>query len=147
MSMAHSIEVRPPYLDHRIVEFAATLPAHLKMRGSKQKIVLRELMRGKLPESTLRRKKMGFDFPAHHWMRGPLRELMMDTLSADNWHSDLFKPAHLRQFAESHLERRANVGYELWGLMLLLLWMKQWGIQTTIKPAASPVPAGIFPSI
>src|ERR1017187_7234921 len=52
MSMAHSIEVRPPYLDHRIVEFAATLPANLKIRGAKQKIVLRELMRGKLPEST-----------------------------------------------------------------------------------------------
>jgi asparagine synthase (glutamine-hydrolysing) len=147
MSMAHSIEVRPPYLDHRIVEFAATLPADLKIRGSKQKIVLRELMRGKLPESTLRRKKMGFDFPAHHWMRGPLRDLMMDTLSADNWHRDLFNPAALQHFAESHLERRANVGYELWGLMLLLLWMKQWGIQTTIKPAASPVPAGIVPSI
>jgi asparagine synthase (glutamine-hydrolysing) len=147
MSMAHSIEVRPPYLDHRIVEFAATLPANLKIRGAKQKIVLRELMRGKLPESTLRRKKMGFDFPAHHWMRGPLRTLMMDTLSADGWHKGLFDPVGLRQvFAESHLERRANLGYELWGLMLLLLWMKRWSIQPIQTPAARPVPAGIFTS-
>jgi asparagine synthase (glutamine-hydrolysing) len=146
MSMAHSIEVRPPYLDHRIVEFAATLPANLKIRGAKQKIVLRELMRGKLPESTLRRKKMGFDFPAHHWMRGPLRTLMMDTLSADNWHKGLFDPVGLRHFAESHLDRRANFGYELWGLMLLLLWMKRWSIQPIQTPAARPVPAGIFTS-
>jgi asparagine synthase (glutamine-hydrolysing) len=146
MSMAQSIEVRPPYLDHRIVEFAATLPANLKIRGKKQKIVLRELMRGKLPESTLRRKKMGFDFPAHHWMRGPLRALMMDTLSADGWHKGLFDPAGLRHFAESHLQRRANLGYELWGLMLLLLWMKRWSIQPIQTPAARPVPAGIFTS-
>src|ERR1700689_3054287 len=65
MSMAHSVEVRPPFLDHRIVEFAATLPAHLKVRGSHQKVLLKDLMRGKLPSSVLRRKKMGFDIPAH----------------------------------------------------------------------------------
>ena len=146
MSMAHSIEVRPPYLDHRIVEFAATLPAHLKIRGKKQKIVLRELMRGKLPESTLQRPKEGFDFPAHHWMRGPLRELMMDTLSAGDWHKELFDPVGLRHFAESHLRRRKNLGYELWGILLLLLWMKKWGIQPIQTPAARPVPAGIFTS-
>jgi len=146
MSMAHSIEVRPPYLDHRIVEFAATLPAHLKIRGRKQKIVLRELMRGKLPDSTLRRPKTGFDFPAHQWLRGPLRTLLMDTLSAGDWHKDLFRPAALQSFAESHLRRRNNLGYELWGVMLLLLWMKKWGIQTIRTPAARPVPAGIFTS-
>ena len=81
--MAHSIEVRPPFLDHRIVEFAASLPDHLKVRGKTQKVVLRELMKRKLPASTLRRKKMGFDFPAHEWLRGPLRSLLLDTLSAD----------------------------------------------------------------
>ena len=147
MSMAHSIEVRPPYLDHRIVEFAATLPANLKIRGREQKIVLRELMRGKLPESTLRRPKVGFDFPAHHWLRGPLRPLLMDTLSAGNWHHDLFDPIALRHFAESHLRRRRNLGYELWGILLLLLWMKKWGIQPIQTPAARPVPAGMFTSI
>lgn len=75
MSMAHSVEVRPPFLDHRVVEFAALLPDRLKVRGGAQKIVLRELMKGKLPAQTLRRKKMGFDFPAHDWLRGPLREV------------------------------------------------------------------------
>jgi len=79
-------------------------------------------------------------------MRGPLRTLMMDTLSADNWHKGLFDPVGLRHFAESHLDRRANLGYELWGLMLLLLWMKRWSIQPIPTPAARPVPAGIFTS-
>src|SRR5262249_25023355 len=78
MSMAHSLEVRPPFLDHRIVEFAATLPASLKIRGSRQKILLRELMRDKLPASVLSRKKVGFDIPAHDWLRGCLRPLVTE---------------------------------------------------------------------
>ena len=73
MSMAHSVEVRPPFLDHRIVEFAATLPPALKIRGSRQKFLLKELMKDKLPPAVLQRKKIGFDIPAHEWLRGPLR--------------------------------------------------------------------------
>jgi asparagine synthase (glutamine-hydrolysing) len=136
MSMAHSIEVRPPFLDHRIVEFAATLPPEFKVSGAKQKVVLKHLMRGKLPESVLRRKKMGFDFPAHEWLRGPLRLILQDTLA---WgaaeHGQLFRPAVMEELMRSHFERRANLGYHLWGLMILFLWMKRWGIQTA--PAAS----------
>jgi len=131
MSMAHSIEVRPPFLDHRIVEFANSLPGHLKVRGKAQKIVLRELMKRKLPASTLRRKKVGFDFPAHEWLRGPLRSLLLDTVSANGGPTGLFRRDVLEGCVRQHLERRANLGYHLWGLMLLLLWMKRWRIQTT----------------
>ena len=81
MSMAHSVEVRPPFLDHRIVEFAASLPENFKVRGSTLKFVLRELMKGKLPPSILRRKKIGFDIPAHEWFRGALKGLLLDTLT------------------------------------------------------------------
>ena len=73
ISMAHSLEVRPPFLDHRIVEFANRLPASLKISGSRQKVVLQQLMKDKLPHSILHRPKLGFDIPAHDWMRGPLR--------------------------------------------------------------------------
>ncbi len=139
MSMAHSIEVRPPFLDHRIVEFAATLPPEFKMRGATQKVVLKHLMRGKLPERVLRRKKMGFDFPAHEWLRGPLRQILQDTLA---WgaasHGQLFRPAAMADLMRRHLERRANVGYHLWGLMILFLWMKRWGIQTAPVSESSP---------
>jgi asparagine synthase (glutamine-hydrolysing) len=146
MSMAHSIEVRPPFLDHRIVEFAASLPDGLKVRGRAQKIVLRELMREKLPASTLRRKKMGFDFPAHDWLRGPLRSLLLDTI-ATNAQAGLFRQDALENLVRQHLNRRANLGYHLWGVMLLLLWMKRWGIQTTPTPGARPLmPAGISTS-
>ena len=131
ISMAHSIEIRPPFLDHRIVEFAATLPDRLKIQGRMQKVVLRELMRGKLPAATLRRKKMGFDFPAHDWLRGPLRPLLLDTVASAGDAGGLFRPGALAGCVNRHLERRENLGYHLWGLMLLLLWMKRWRIQTT----------------
>ena len=148
MSMAHSIEVRPPFLDHRIVEFAATLPAHFKIRGSRQKVILKDLMKGKLPRSILQRKKVGFDIPAHHWLRGPLRELMQDTLAAGaSEHAEVFRPAAIEACMRRHLERRANLGYHLWGLMILFLWMRRWQIQTTPATALNPQPAGISTSI
>ncbi len=132
MSMAHAVEVRPPFLDHRIVEFAATLPDTLKMRGSRQKLLLKELMKDKLPPSILNRKKVGFDIPAHEWLRGSLRPLLLDTLKEGlSEHADLFRADTIESYLRLHLERRANLGYHLWGLMILFLWMKQWRIQST----------------
>ena len=140
MSMAHAVEVRPPFLDHRIVEFAATLPSTLKVRGSRQKVLLKELMKDKLPASISRRKKMGFDIPAHEWLRGQLRSILVDTLSAGALdHDNLFRPDVLQTYLKLHLERRANLGYHLWGLMILFLWMKKWGIQSTAESARERV--------
>jgi asparagine synthase (glutamine-hydrolysing) len=138
MSMAHSLEVRPPFLDHRIVEFAASLPASLKIRGSRQKVLLKELMRDKLPPSVLRRKKVGFDIPAHDWLRGCLRSLMMDVLlDGSSEHAKLFRRDVIETYIRQHLERRINVGYHLWGLMVLFLWMKKWGIQAAASRETS----------
>jgi asparagine synthase (glutamine-hydrolysing) len=137
MSMAHAVEVRPPFLDHRIVEFAATLPDSLKIRGSRQKLLLKELMKDKLPASILNRKKVGFDIPAHEWLRGSLRPLLLNTLNEGlAEHADLFRADTIQRYLQLHLERRANLGYHLWGLMILFLWMKQWRIQST--PASTP---------
>ncbi len=130
ISMAHSLEVRPPFLDHRIVEFAASLPQRLKISGTKQKHVLRELMRGKLPESVLTRKKSGFDIPTHDWFRGTLRGLLMDTLTpAAIAATGVFDAHAISGLIRDHMERRVNVGYHLWGLLTLFLWMKRWKVE------------------
>ena len=134
VSMAHAVEVRPPFLDHRIVEFAATLPVDLKIRGTNQKYLLKEVMRSKLPSPVLQRPKIGFDIPAHEWFRGPLREMLMETLaSAETEHSELFNFEAIRSYTQLHLNRRINIGYHLWGLMMLFMWMKRWNIQS--KPS------------
>jgi asparagine synthase (glutamine-hydrolysing) len=135
MSMAHSLEVRPPYLDHRIIEFAATLPDALKIDGRKQKVILKHLMKDKLPASVLNRSKTGLDIPTHDWFRGPLRPLLEETLNEQAVeNTGLFRPGAIQQLISDHMEGRANLGYHLWGLLILFLWIKEWKIQTTSLP-------------
>ncbi|HTU32610.1 MAG TPA: asparagine synthase C-terminal domain-containing protein, partial [Candidatus Acidoferrum sp.] len=131
MSMAHSVEVRPPFLDHRIVEFAARLPASLKINGKRQKVILKELMKDKLPSAIVSRGKIGFDIPAHDWLRGPLRPMLIETLKAGlASFGDLFRASEIEALLQRHLRRESNIGYHLWGLLVLFLWMKKWRIQT-----------------
>jgi asparagine synthase (glutamine-hydrolysing) len=139
MSMAHSLEVRPPFLDHRIVEFAARLPENLKIRNSTLKLVLRHVMRDKLPLHVLNRKKEGFDIPAHEWLRTVLRPLLLDTLTRETVEkSNLFEWNVVETLIHKHLNRHANLGYHLWGLLTLFLWMKRWGIHA--EPAEEVIP-------
>ena len=134
MSMAHSLEVRPPFLDHRVVELAATLPQSFKIRGACQKRILRAAMRGKLPEPILQRRKEGFDIPAHQWFRGPLRELLLDTLTPEAIaRTKIFDVAATQSLVRDHLMRHVNVGYHLWSLVTLFLWLTRWNIE--IVPA------------
>jgi asparagine synthase (glutamine-hydrolysing) len=136
-SMAHAIEVRPPFLDHRIVEFASSLPASMKIQGSRQKVILRNLMRGKLAPAILNRSKIGFDIPTHDWFRGPLRPLLEEAVAyASAEHGEFFQLPKIEADVRAHLDRRANLGYHLWGLMTLFFWMKKWGIQT--RASAGP---------
>jgi asparagine synthase (glutamine-hydrolysing) len=140
MSMAHSLEVRPPFLDHRLVEFAAKLPENMKIRGGKLKFILRELMKDKLPGSVIRRKKEGFDIPAHHWLRTVLRPLLEETLTQrEVERSGIFSWKAVNDTMRAHFERRANFGYHLWGLLVLFLWMKHWKVQPP-APAATEIP-------
>jgi asparagine synthase (glutamine-hydrolysing) len=142
MSMAHSLEVRPPFLDHRIVEFAATLPEHMKIRRGRLKFILRELMSDRLPPAVLTRRKEGFDIPVHHWLRTALRPLLKETLSEQNVRqSEIFSWNAIDTVMRVHLERRANLGYHLWGLLVLFLWMKRWGIGPPAQAEATLIPA------
>lgn len=145
MSMAHAVEVRPPFLDHRIVEFAATLPSAFKIRGKQQKFILKKLMEKRLPASVIARSKSGFDIPAHDWLRGPLRPLLLDTLDCvGSEHPSYFNQGGIRHAITQHLERRANLGYHLWGLLILFLWMKRWRIQTTTNPSQTELTENVL---
>jgi len=131
MSMAHSLEVRPPFLDHRVVEFANALPEHMKIRDGSLKWILRRLMQDKLPPAVLTRPKEGFDIPAHAWFRGVLRPLLHDTLNERAVReTGLFHEGVIEHMVEAHAKRRVNAGYQLWGLLTLFLWMKRWNVAT-----------------
>jgi asparagine synthase (glutamine-hydrolysing) len=139
MSMAHSLEVRPAFLDHRILEFAATLPSSLKIRGAEQKVVLRELMRPILSPVITKRSKVGFDIPSHEWFRESLRGLLIETLDfAESEYSDIFRFDTIRNLTKLHMNRSISVGYHLWGLMIVFLWMKRWKIASATVPQSRP---------
>ena len=145
MSMAHSLEVRPPFLDHRIVEFAGTLPASFKVNGSTTKFVMRELLKTKLPAPILSRRKEGLDIPAHDWLRGPLRPLLEQELGAEAVKkAGIFSPSAIGNLVQRHLRREANLGYHLWGLLTLHLWMKRWNISTARLAEHVSQPADMY---
>jgi asparagine synthase (glutamine-hydrolysing) len=146
ISMAHSLEVRPPFLDPGIVDFANSLPDGFKLRRTQSKYVLRRLMKDKLPALTLRRPKVGFDIPIHDWFRGVLKPLLLDTLCEDSVSaSKLFRWPTVERLLQEHMERRANWGYHLWGLMVLLIWMKRWRIELPSAVTTLPSPLDEVP--
>jgi len=125
MSMAASLEARVPLLDHRLVEFAAQLPAGLKVRGLSRKYLLRKVAREWLPEPVLRRPKQGFPMPMGRWLRGGARELCRDLLSpAVVRRRGIFSPAAVARMLDEHESEAADHGPALWALLSVELWQQ-----------------------
>jgi asparagine synthase (glutamine-hydrolysing) len=94
------------------------------------------LRKDKLPASIIQGKKTGFDIPAHEWLRGPLRAMLVDTLQEGlTEYRDLFHGEVVEGFLKAHFDRQTNAGYHLWGLMILFQWMKKWRIQAASSTA------------
>ncbi len=127
MSMAHSLETRGPFLDHKLVEFGHRLPPEVKMRGLTRKYLLKQLLRDRVPPQVLSQKKMGFVLPLARWLCGDLRELLCDTLSSDRLRrSGYFEPVAVEQLISRHLARREDHGKTLWGLLVFQLWLDRY---------------------
>jgi len=126
-SMMHSLEVRSPFLDHRLVEFAARLPASLKQRGPKGRILYKKAVAPHVPKAILDRRKRGLTLPVNDWLRGPLRPALDDVVHGDRLRErGHFRQGHIAALFEDHLAGRADHGYPLWNLMVLELWMRQF---------------------
>jgi asparagine synthase (glutamine-hydrolysing) len=119
-SMAHSLEVRVPFLDHTFVEWAATLPPNLKLRGGEGKYVLKKGLEAHLPHDIMYRRKMGFAVPLASWLRGPLRE-RVSRLVVDGALNDagIFDRARLRALVDQHLSGTRDHSAPLWSLLML----------------------------
>jgi asparagine synthase (glutamine-hydrolysing) len=141
MSMATSIESRVPFLDHKLVEYAALLPDEWKLSGLTTKRVLRESMKGLLPESILNRPKMGFPVPFAGWTRGPwntvARDVLLDRRSRER---GLIDPQAVDALLRDHAAGRTEGGDRIWSLLNLELWHRtfidQEGIQTLPAPTS-----------
>jgi asparagine synthase (glutamine-hydrolysing) len=126
-SMAASLEVRAPFLDTHVVEFAARLPWQEKLSLAQTKVLLKRALRGLVPEEILARPKKGFGIPVAAWIRGPLRFLFEDLFSPGSLRaSELFDPSATRALLDRHLHGEADLRKPLWTVAMFLLWQRRW---------------------
>jgi len=126
-SMAVSLECRSPFLDHKVIEFAARLPAQWKLAHFQRKHILKDAFSSMLPRAILHRSKMGFAVPLDRWFRGELRELLCDSLRSVNARSrNWFNADTVEQLLTEHLSGRAEFSQQLWALLVLELWAKRY---------------------
>jgi asparagine synthase (glutamine-hydrolysing) len=124
MSMAHSIEARVPLLDHKLVEFAATIPPEMNLRGGTTKYVLKRAMKGILPERIINRPKRGFAVPLGYWFRGKLGAYVRDLLLGESARRrGFFNSPYIEDLVAQH-ERGRNLDLQLWTLISFELWAR-----------------------
>ncbi|MFH1243477.1 MAG: asparagine synthase (glutamine-hydrolyzing) [Pseudomonadota bacterium] len=126
-SMAVSLEVRVPLLDHRVIEYTSKLPDDLKYRNGRGKYLLRRLLAKYVPERLFERPKMGFGVPIDRWFRGELKELLLDYLSAERLKREgLFDQGLVEKKIREHLSGEVNHQYRLWTLLMWEMWRERW---------------------
>ncbi len=126
-SMAVSLEVRVPLLDHRVVEYTAGLPDNLKFRNGGGKYLLKRLLARYVPKALFERPKMGFGVPIDKWFRGELKELIFDFLSPEHLKKEgLFDHRLVEKKISEHISGKFNHQYRLWTLLMWEMWRKRW---------------------
>lgn len=123
--MAVTLEARVPFLDHSLVEYAATLPNSLKIRGREQKYILKKAFADRLPREILYRRKRGFGVPLKHYFRGPLRSLAERYVFCDRSYAH-YRKAMLEELWGRHQNGSADYSRLFWSLMMFNLWVERW---------------------
>jgi asparagine synthase (glutamine-hydrolysing) len=125
MSMANSLEVRCPFTDHELVEFALRLPPYMKSCHFNTKWILKQAMRGILPEPVIRKKKVGFNPPAPQWINGELKPLIAQFLATEVVERrDMFRPDAVVRLIREHAERKRDNTLKIWALLMIELWQR-----------------------
>jgi asparagine synthase (glutamine-hydrolysing) len=129
MSMAHGLEVRVPFLDYTVVEFAFSLPTEYKIDGRLKKKIVQDAFRNELPRELYNRPKHGFEVPLLKWMRNELQSLIQNDLLKDAFVAEqgIFDPAEVRRLKEKLFSANPeDVHARLWGLIVFQYWWKKW---------------------
>lgn len=140
MTMATSVEARVPYLDHKLVEFAMSIPSHLKYHNRETKYILKRALKGVIPDRVLSREKKGFGVPINEWMLDRLGGFVEDALFSSSLRSrELFDYEFVKHILSEHRARRINYSFFLWSLLNLSMWYDHWieGPRTASEPVVS----------
>jgi asparagine synthase (glutamine-hydrolysing) len=142
-SMAHSLEVRVPFLDTVVTDLALALPARLKVRGLWKKRLLRRAVAPLLPRSIVHGRKRGFSIPAAAWLRGELEPFAREVLGAESLRRQgIFKPEAVTAVLDAHVSRREDLSRQLWGLISFTLWVQRWGTAASGRAVERPAAGG-----
>lgn len=127
-TMAVSLEGRSPFLDHEFLELTAQIPFHLKLKGlNNKKYILKEALRGIIPDEVMFRPKMGFSIPVHDWFRNELKSYAYEMLLSEKALArGIFKKESIENFLETHMTTRLQFGYHIWALLTLELWFQEY---------------------
>jgi asparagine synthase (glutamine-hydrolysing) len=132
-AMSVSLEVRPPLLDHRVVEFAWTLPRHLRVRNGESKWLLRRVLDRHVPRPLVQRPKMGFAIPLAAWLRGPLRDWAENLLDSQHLGGSLLDVSAIRRLWSAHVDGHRDFAYALWTILMFEAWRRRWASNTGAK--------------
>ena len=126
-SMANSLEARSPFLDHKVIEFAASLPENLKMRRLETKSLLKKVAARLVPREVIYRRKMGFGVPIGKWFRDEMKDFVRDVLlSPTSLSRGIVKPAMIEKYVKEHTEGQRDHSFQLWTLLMLELWFQRF---------------------
>ena len=126
-SMTVSLEARSPFLDHHLMEFAASLPEKMKLRRLTTKHLLKKVLKEIVPGENLTRRKMGFGVPIGYWFRSSMQTFLRETLLSDKaLRRGLFKPERVRAIVDEHVDHKADHSHRLWSLLMLELWFERF---------------------
>ena len=126
-AMANSLEARSPFLDHKVIEFAASLPENLKMRSTETKSLLKKVAARLVPREAIYRRKMGFGVPVGKWFRGNMKDFVHSVLLSEKSLSrGIIKPEVLQRYIEDHISGKRDYTYQIWTLLMLELWFQRF---------------------
>jgi len=126
-TMAVSLEARSPFLDHNVIEFAASLPENFKLRGLTTKYILKRVLKQLLPAENLNRRKMGFGVPIGQWFRGEMQPFLRETLLSERaLQRGYFNPDAVKRLVDLHTRSERDYAHQLWTLMMLELWLQRF---------------------
>jgi asparagine synthase (glutamine-hydrolysing) len=134
MTMAHSLESRAPLIDYKVVEFAATLPANIKLKGNNLKYILRQVAKRYLPPEVTRLKKQGFRFPLGIWFRTDLKEFLLRLFEQSRFvELGLFEKSYIDNLLEEHISGKVDHNYRIWVLLNLEYWYRMYFEGETVE--------------
>jgi len=126
-SMANSLEARSPFLDHNLIEFAASLPEHLKLKGISTKTLLKKVAARLVPREVIYRRKMGFGVPVGRWFRGEMKDFVREVLLSErSLNRGVIKPDMLRKYVDEHTSGQFDHAFQIWTLLMLELWYQRF---------------------